>query len=47
MFTGSSMGSGSVKGPVHPLLELQQPRDPVPIPLPENMGLYSVIDTYL
>ena len=35
------------KGPVHPLLELPQPRDPVPIPLPINMGLNSVIDTYL
>jgi hypothetical protein len=33
------------KGPVHPLLKLppaKDPIDPVPIPLPGNMGLYSV-----
>jgi len=35
------------KGPVHPLLELPPTKDLVPIPLPGNMGLYSVIDTYM
>ena len=34
-------------GPVHPLLEFPPPKDPIPIPLPINIGLYSVIDTYL
>ena len=30
------------KGPIRPLLELPPPKDPIPIPLPINMGLYRL-----
>jgi hypothetical protein len=33
------------KGPVHPLLELPPPKNPISIPLPGNIGVYSVINT--
>ena len=34
-------------GPVHQLLELPPPKDPISIPLPGNVGVYIVVDTYL